>query len=170
MFWHYSDGSDSWSYMYEVLTVRFVLIRRKRISRIVNNGSAWGCPMSMLVLSYMLTNSVDIKIFLPVSKRVTFCILNLLYTYDTFSGDNLFISTLSLEVLTIFISFRSHWTSMVLLGCPLVTYAVKSIVFPWCVIMLVVVRFTEKSTEQNTKANLKNNNKWCKKKPRWITH
>lgn len=129
--------------------------KKKRISRTVNNGSAWGCPMSMLVLSYMLTNSVDIKIFLPVSKRVTFCILNLLYTYDTFSGDNLFISTFSLEVLTIFISFRSHWTSMVLLGCPLVTYAVKSIVFPWCVIMLVVVRFTEKSTEPNTKANKK---------------
>lgn len=116
----------------------------------------------MLVLSYMLTNSVYIKIFLPLSKRFIFFILNLLYTYDTydkFSGGYLFISTFSLEVLTIFISFRSHWTSMVLLGCPLVTYAVKSIVFPWCVIMLGVVRFTEKSTEQNTKANLKNNNK-----------
>lgn len=146
--------------------------KKKRISRTVNNGSAWGCPMSMLVLSYMLTNSVYIKIFLPVSKRFIFFILNLLYTYDTydeFSGGYLFISSFSLEVLTIFIPFRSHWTSMVLLGPPLVTYAVKSIVFPWCVIMLVVVRFTEKSTEPNTKANLKNNKTWCKKKPRWIT-
>lgn len=174
---YYSDVSDSWSYMYKVLTANCVLIRKKRISRTVNNGSVRRCPMSMPVLSYMLTkfHIVDNKTFLPLSKRFTFFILNMLYTYDTFSWKNLYITSFSLEVLTIFISFRSHWTSMVLLGPQLVTCAFKSIVFPWCVVMMVVLRFTAvESTERNTKTITKYKNTWCKKKnnkkPGSITH